>query len=256
MPTAARRPPLGPGRSAKYSRRRRELQRPTRPQHAISRPVMTCGPRDKHEIESDGLLLSQPRPTPVPDLNRWTPTANHRAPNPASLGDRPPSTLLNSAQNATDRTPINRNSVTWIRNRAGRFAARTALAHPPPRSPQVFSVRPRETCSSPKPRLGVCTLPANGRVDAEVLAGARRAAGFTNYRQCRPVRNDRLRLLHGASSSSVEWQDLSRRGCWFGTIPAVSGPRLPGVRRASAPVPNGQSGSPIAGLLRLPATHQ
>ena len=25
--------------------------------------------------------------------------------------------------------------------------------------------------------------------------------------------------------------------CWFGTIPAVSGPRLPDVRRASAPVP-------------------
>jgi len=119
---------LGPKRQIQPTPPRTPTPDPSPPRHL--RPGHDLRAPDKHEIESDGLLLSQPHPTLVPGLNRWTPTANHRAPNPASLGDRPPSTLLNSAQNATDGTPINRNSVTWIRNRAGRFAARTAVAHP------------------------------------------------------------------------------------------------------------------------------
>ena len=85
---------------------------------------------DEHEIESDGLLLAQPRPTPVPGLNRWTPTANHRGPhNPASLtAHRRLYSTLRSKRNS--RTPINQNSITWTRNQARRPAARTARAHP------------------------------------------------------------------------------------------------------------------------------
>ena len=37
---------------------------------------------------------------------------------------------------------------------------------------------PRGTCKSPKPRIGACRLAANGRGDAEVSAGARRAVAL------------------------------------------------------------------------------
>jgi hypothetical protein len=87
---------------------KRQIQ-PTPPRTPTPDPSPTRHPRpgqdlrapDKHEIESDGLLLSQPRPTPVPGLNRCTPKANRPHPQPG-FGWRPStSTLLNSAQNAT-----------------------------------------------------------------------------------------------------------------------------------------------------------
>ena len=63
-------------------------------------------------------------------------------------------------------------------------------------------------CYSPKPRLGACTLAANGRLDAEVLGVVLRAAGSTKTQNshdpfCEPAT---LLLLARCSCLGEHWQ--------------------------------------------------
>jgi hypothetical protein len=69
-----------------------------------------------------------------------------------------------------------------------------------------------KTRVSPKPRLGVYTLPGNCRVDAEVSAGAGRAAGFTNLRPRRPPRR-LARWLPLWRAGQLKQQYRRRRWC-------------------------------------------
>jgi hypothetical protein len=95
----------------------------------------------------------------------------------------------------------------------------------------------RRPCrKSPQPRLGACTVAANGRLNAEVLGQGRCAAGSTNARdsdgRLQPVAGLLLRLGRGQERSAT--RVLRRRRCRSGERPphVDAGARIRAIAQA------------------------
>ena len=190
---------------------------------------MTCGPTNMRLNRTDSRCRSPSHSC------AWSESldTNGKPPRPQPGFARQPSavdsTQLRSKRNS--RPPINRNSVTWISKPSRAVRSAGGAGAPPPRSPEVFSVGPRETCSSPNSgTLASTTVARYGGISWRPCFAA--VAGAAEVLARSPIHGDLQ-----AHRLSLAWRSSHRRRhprrCWMGRFACVSR-RLFGGRPESA----------------------
>ena len=172
-----------------------------------------------------------------PDCSSTPPSGAH--PEPPAPEDRPnaaPTMVIDCSIFCNAAKPP-APAISLLRSKLGRVPA-VAAEYRSYNEAGVARATARTHCS-PKPRLGACTLAANGRADAEVSGDACRAAAPTNTEPSRgPVRSRRGLLLRVDELSERQ----SFRRSPVGDEPGVS----PATRRRLVAFKAGVSGASVA----------